>query len=96
MSSASRWVFLLVGLIHDKEGINLSFVSRTREEKREMRQLVAEEMFKKVLRAIFSVMYDVTLSEIFSNICLGWTTGGGLLYWNKAGHRIGSWDREWK
>lgn len=46
----------MVGLIHDKEGINLSFVSRTREEKREMRQLVAEEMFKKVLRAIFSVM----------------------------------------
>ena len=62
-----------------------------------MRQLVAEEMSKKVLKAIFSVMYDVALSEICSNICLvGWTTEGGLLYRNRARHRSSSWDREWK
>lgn len=52
-------------------------MSKAREEKREMRQLVAREMSKEVLKHIFSVMYNAALSEIFSNICLAeWTAGG--------------------
>jgi len=72
-------------------------VSKIREEKREMRELAADGMSKEVLKAIFNVMYDVALSEIFSNICLvGWTPRGGSLYQNRAGHRSGSWDQERK
>lgn len=45
-----------------------------------MRQLVAKEISKEGLKVVFSVMYDVALSEIFSNICLlGWTTRSWVL-----------------
>ena len=62
-----------------------------------MRQPAAEEMSKEVLKAFFSVIYDVALSEIFSSICLvGWTPRDRSLSWGKAGRRSGSWGQEWK
>lgn len=44
---------------------------------REMKRLMARERSKEDLKDVFSVMYVVILSKIFSNICFTGLTMGG-------------------